>query len=168
MSSSPRQLWPVAGVTALLVGAAAGSLVFRPHPSAGAADRVAVGGGDMVAVENSGPEAAALQAAWDRTVDRIRAKDEAAIALIRGEYTLQQAADRFRDLNADDPNALRTLRWTYAGAPDDELVFRQVLQFAAALAERVLGRDRGRDRVRELGAAVDARFPKRAAHESGR
>ena len=61
----------------------------------------------------------------ERTLD----KSDAALALARGELTLVQAADRFRQLIATDPGRLDLLRRIYSGASDDELVYRQVILF---------------------------------------
>ena len=99
----------------------------------------------------------------ERTLD----KSDVALALARGELTLDQAADRFRRLIVADPGRLDLLRRSYPGASDDELVYRQVVLFvrgnyrldparvAACLPglEAEVGRRFPRDRSADVTAA---------------
>ena len=52
--------------------------------------------------------------------------------LLRDEITLDQAAEHFREVIADDPKALEFLRKEH-GATGDELYYRNVLTFAVQI-----------------------------------
>jgi len=60
-------------------------------------------------------------------------KDRTARALLRGEITLDEAADHFRDLTRDDPAAVESLKRWFAAA-GDEIYYRNVLKFARGAA----------------------------------
>ena len=64
---------------------------------------------------------------------RFLEKDRTAKALLRGEVTLDEAADRFRALTRDDPTAIVALELWY-GATGDEIYYRNVLKFAGGAA----------------------------------
>jgi hypothetical protein len=64
---------------------------------------------------------------------RFLEKDRTAKALLRGEITLDEAADRFRALTRDDPTAIVALERWY-GATGDEIYYRNVLKFAGGAA----------------------------------
>jgi hypothetical protein len=60
-------------------------------------------------------------------------KDRTVKALLRGEITLDEAADHFRDLTRNDPAAVESLkRWF--GTTSDEIYYRNVLKFARGAA----------------------------------
>ena len=64
---------------------------------------------------------------------RFYEKDRTANALLRKEITLDEAADRFRELTRNDPKAIEALeRWF--GATGDEVYYRNVLKFARGAA----------------------------------
>jgi hypothetical protein len=62
-------------------------------------------------------------------VDRINQKEQVALSLIRGEVTFAQAAQRFRELNADNPAALAGIQARFLGASPEELNYRQVVSY---------------------------------------
>jgi|SRR5262245_28632969 len=100
--------------------------------------------------------AEALIAAGEDAVARVTEKGAAADALVRGELTLDEAAGRFRKLNAGRPDAYRGLADAYPAASEEELAYRQVLlfvrgaRFHSTLARAALAR---------LEGEVDRRFP---------
>ena len=72
-------------------------------------------------------------AAQKALLERISEKDAAAHALLRGELTLSQAAERFRTVSDNDAKNLMYLRHSYPGASDDELWHREVIGFTRVI-----------------------------------
>ena len=64
---------------------------------------------------------------------RVPARTAVAEAVVRGDLSLDDAADRFAVLNADNHVVLAAYRVWHPGATDGELVRRQVLQFVRTL-----------------------------------
>ncbi len=91
---------------------------------------------------------------------RIRAKEDAALALLRGDLTLDEAAGRFRALNAVGPPTLGAMRLHFPGASDEELNYRQVLTHAREFARRDPSLAA---RLARLEGELRGRFPARAA-----
>jgi hypothetical protein len=56
--------------------------------------------------------------------------------VVRGDLTLDQAADRFEKLNEENGDALDALRTWHPGVTDAELVRRQVVQAVRGLRDR--------------------------------
>jgi hypothetical protein len=84
---------------------------------------------------------------------RMAAKDEVAREAVKGRLTLLEAAARFRDLDADAPEAYRRgWRFLAEGSSDEERYCRQVLGYA----ERALhGRPGQAAALRRLEAQRD-------------
>ena len=79
-------------------------------------------------------------------------------ALLRGELAPDQAADRFRELNAEAPAALARLRRRFPAATDEELAHYQLVRGTLALAAH----DRtpaSAEAAARLLAAYRERFP---------
>jgi hypothetical protein len=71
---------------------------------------------------------------------RMALKDEVAADAIAGRLTLFEAAARFRDLDADAPEAYRgAWRRSMAGDSDPERYCRQVIGYAAAVLQDPTG-----------------------------
>jgi hypothetical protein len=66
-------------------------------------------------------------------LQRVMEKEAVVHALVRGEITLDQAAERFRQLTADDAAALAYLRSFHPAASDEELHYRNVLGFVRGM-----------------------------------
>ena len=98
-----------------------------------------------------------LVAANDAVVNRVVAKQEVTAALLRGELSLADAAERFRAANGPDPAALDRLRALYPEAGEAELSFRQVLHFARS--DRRMPPQVSAARLPQLEAEFRARFP---------
>jgi hypothetical protein len=113
-----------------VVGSAAAMVVIlvSPPPSDGAGEwepADVVGWADPAGARLSRDLDAARRGVAERTLD----KSDVALGVARGELTLEQAAERFRQMNAARPDRLAFLRPSYPGASDDELVYRQVILF---------------------------------------
>jgi hypothetical protein len=90
---------------------------------------------------------------------RLLEKNRVARQLLRDEITLDQAAERFREVVADDPKALEFLRKEYC-ATGDELYYRNVLTFVLQIA-RAEPSSATVD-VRKLKDEVNRRYPPHA------
>jgi hypothetical protein len=100
---------------------------------------------------------AELDARCRAAVGRVTEKDAVAVALLRGDLGLAEAADRVRAIATADPAALARLRRWHAGASDEELWYRHVLDFArSAVTQRP---DLDRARLARLEAELSAAFP---------
>ena len=131
---APRSL-PAAALAAL-VGLAAAVAVVRPPAT---------------------PRPDPGSPADDPPVGRVVAKQEVTAALLRGDLTLAEAAARFRDLNVGDALSVVVSRALHPGAGDEELAYRQALQFAAS-DHRLTPAQRAA-RLPALVAEFRARFP---------
>lgn len=88
---------------------------------------------------------------------RIREKEVVAAALARGELSLTQAAERFRELTVGDRVVLVGLRAKHPGASDEELYFRSVLGFVRPLLQS--GPLKNPNRLDLLESEFRRRFP---------
>jgi hypothetical protein len=84
-------------------------------------------------------------------------KEEVAAGLLHGEFTLDEAADRFRELTRPGSVAWDRLRGDYPTAGDDELYLRWVLRFAGARARR--DGPEAMAFLRRVEEEVDRRYP---------
>jgi hypothetical protein len=73
-----------------------------------------------------------LESRQQEAMRRLADKEAAVRALLRGELTLDAAADRFRAADAGDPVLLARLRQRHAGVSDHELYCRQVIDHLRA------------------------------------
>lgn len=108
---------------------------------------------------DGGPAAAAdreLDAKHRAVVARILEREEITAALVRGEVTLEQAAARFLDLNAD-PAVRDAVRQQHLARSDLEAAYRQVLGFVRGLAHE--DPNRLRDLIARLEGEVARKFP---------
>lgn len=64
------------------------------------------------------------------SMERIRLKEDALQALLRGEKTFKQTVDLFLWTNEQDSSTMYYLRRFYPGQSDEERVARQVISFA--------------------------------------
>ncbi|MBO0697317.1 MAG: hypothetical protein J2P46_02880 [Zavarzinella sp.] len=84
--------------------------------------------------------------------ERVVEKHAVAVALVRGDVGLAEAADRFRAIVAGDPAVVGRVRRRHPGASDEQMWCRHVLDFArAAVAFRP---DLDRARLDRLEAEV--------------
>jgi hypothetical protein len=88
---------------------------------------------------------------------RIQEKMAVAEALARGELSLTQAVERFRELAAGDRGALVGLRAKHPDASDEELFCRSVLGFVRPVLQT--GPLKNRDRLDRLEHEFRLRFP---------
>jgi len=66
-------------------------------------------------------------------LQRVMEKENVVNALVRGEITLDHAAERFRQLTADDSATIAYLRTFYPAATQEELHYRNVLGFVRGM-----------------------------------
>ena len=95
-------------------------------------------------------------------LSRLLAKGQIVNALLRGEMTLDQAVNHFRQLIERDPAAVAAMRSQY-GRAGDEIYYRNVLDFARGEAR--YRPDRGSTVMPLLEAEVSRRFPPAGAAE---
>lgn len=122
-------------------------------------------GQDELAAPRSGEmsrQSERIDARRELVLDRLRAKDRIADALVRGELTLDQAVERFRHLTENDPAAVAAMRARY-GVTGDELYYRNVLGFARAAARH--HPDLAKAVLPKLEAEALRRFPPAFAAE---
>jgi hypothetical protein len=103
-----------------------------------------------------------IDARRDVVFGRLLAKERITGALLRGELTLDQAAERFRELIAGDPAAVAAMQARY-GRDGDEIYYHNVLDFARGEAR--YHPDRGKPVLPGLEAEVSRRFPPPGAAE---
>jgi hypothetical protein len=76
-----------------------------------------------------------LEAHHQAVVARLSERCALVEAMVRGDRTLADVAARFRELNAESPNAFGDLRRKYPNAGADELAHRQVIRFVRNRAD---------------------------------
>jgi hypothetical protein len=86
----------------------------------------------MAQVHTSIAQSYELDAQIEESLQRCKAKEDSARALIAGQLTLLEAAARFRDVNASWPKTRTFLRQAYAGLPYEHALCRQVIAYAEA------------------------------------
>ena len=132
-----QPLWRHVAVAVLLTAAAAGLYLANGLPL-GPSPGVAQLGHPFDCAESGSDEG--LDARYLRVAQRVQAKRAVANALVCGECTFDEAANRFRQLNADDPKAIvqpaiMQLGQRYSGASQDEVNFIQVVLFVRSFAQ---------------------------------
>jgi hypothetical protein len=138
----------VAGVTAVLFVA----LAPENAPSSAAED-------EGLAAYRTGETARRsdkMDAQRDVVMARVLAKVRVTDALYRGDLTLDQAVERFRELGDSDPEVMDAMRARY-GVSADQVYYRNVLDFARGAARR--HPDRANVVLPRLEAEVVRRFP---------
>jgi len=86
-------------------------------------------------IEEGAAAGEALEQASLATKNRIAIKDQIVRDLVDGDIDLPQAADRFRTLNTGYADYLSILHRLYPGGTDAECVYRNVIEYTAALIE---------------------------------
>ena len=86
----------------------------------------------MVQVRTAIEQSCKLDAQIEESLQRCKAKEDSARALIAGQLTLLEAAAGFRDVNASWPKARTFLQQAYAGLPYEHALCRQVIAYAEA------------------------------------
>ena len=71
-----------------------------------------------------------LSTADQDRVHRIALKQETAIDMLDGRFTVEEATQRFLEISASDPECLDHLRRSARGATDDDKAFNQLMMFA--------------------------------------
>ncbi len=86
----------------------------------------------LPAAEEADREGKVLDAATAAARGRIADRQAVARALVCGGVTLDEAAARFRRLNADAPHLFAAARIDFPAATDEELTYWQVVRYARA------------------------------------
>jgi hypothetical protein len=86
----------------------------------------------MAQVHTSIEQSHELDAQIEESLQRCKAKENSARALIAGQLTLLEAAARFRTVNASWPKARTFLQHAYAGLPYEHALCRQIIAYAEA------------------------------------
>ena len=86
----------------------------------------------MAHVHTSIEQGRELDAQLEESLQRCKAKEDSARALIAGQLTLLEAAAGFRDVNASWPKARTFLQQAYAGLPYEHALCRQIIAYAEA------------------------------------
>jgi len=146
--------WFTPGAIALLAGAA-----LFAQASRRSATPAAVEPGEAVAWAD--PAAAEVSRDLDvqqaEALRRSEVKTTLTASLLRGEVTLEQAADRFRAVNSGGVRPYGRLSDLYPGVTEEELSYRQVILFVRGMT-RVIP-DAVAERLPALEAEVARRFP---------
>jgi hypothetical protein len=122
-----------AGAGAAVAAAAALVVVCAPdRPPAGRGGDEPDGGGELA---DAVREARDLDARLPAAIGRWTGKRAAAAALVRGDLTLDQAAERFRAVNAASPEAAGYLRALHPTATAEEATCWQVLRYTQTVVD---------------------------------
>jgi hypothetical protein len=107
------------------------------------------------------------EAEWARRIEatdrRIAAKEEAVQELIAGRRKLEEVAAFFAQVDGNDPDLLRWLRYHYPGKSDQERRWRQVVGCARA----VLQHEGDPDKERSVLARLEAEWQRLLRGEEG-
>jgi hypothetical protein len=127
--------WSVFAFPAAAAGAALLITVFAPRPCTSAPPSQSWEPGETVAWANPTEADRFRKLEGERlsALDRVQSRTDIAQALVRGDLSLDDAADRFQMLNRENPTAISAFRTWYPEATDEELVRRQVIQFVRTL-----------------------------------
>src|SRR5262245_65841049 len=126
-----KRIGPVSLTLAAAALATTGVLGLSPEgspPSAGGDDELAAW-----RTGEAGRRGERMDARRDVITNRVRAKEQITIQLFRGELTLEQAVDHFREFTRDDPESVASMRVLY-GVTGDEVYYRNVLGCARGAA----------------------------------
>jgi hypothetical protein len=140
--------------SAVLFGAglvAAALAAARPVPGPGGEDPAAAVWADPEAVART----VALDAERGAVVSRIEEKEALAAALVRGERTLDDVADRFAELNGPAPVLLLPGPSHDRAASAEELAYHEVVGYVRSLSKD----NRAAAVLPGLEAEVSRRFP---------